>query len=91
MCKAIYAEIFQCSTYTHTMRCLFALVPSEETGDCKEGNDGEAGFGKLNKLVEGKGVIFWCGGRDFNEDRREKRNKDGEEDESHVGYEFSHA
>jgi len=45
----------------------------------------------LNKLVEREGVIFWCGSRDFNEDRREKRNKDGEEDESHVGYEFSNA
>jgi len=70
--------------YTHDE--VFGLVPSEETGDCKEGNNGEARFGQLNKLVEGEGVIFWSGGRDFNEDRGEKRNNDGEEDESHVGY-----
>lgn len=66
---------------------LFHLAPFEETGESEEGNNGKARFWQLNKLVKGDGIIFWCRGWDFDEDRCEKRNNDGEEDEGHVGYE----
>jgi hypothetical protein len=71
------------------MQLLIFMIPSEETGESEEGNDGKSRFGYLNKLVQGDRVILRGRRRNLNKKGCEKRDNESEEDESYIRNEFS--